>query len=41
MRFFYSAMESFASVVGCIFSLLWYGILFFIAIALMRWALGI
>ena len=36
MRFFYSAMESFASVVGCIFSLIWYGILFFIAIALMR-----
>lgn len=29
MRFFFGAMESFASVVGCIFSLLWYGILFF------------
>ena len=41
MRFFFDAMESFASVVGCIFSLLWYGILFFIAIALIRWGLGI
>ncbi len=41
MRFFYSAIESIANIVGCVFGLIWYGILFFIAIALMRWALGI
>ena len=41
MRFFLGAVESFANVVGCIFGLIWYGILFFVAIALFRWALGI
>ncbi|MCR1890479.1 hypothetical protein [Ligilactobacillus murinus] len=41
MRFFLGAIESFASLVGCIFGLIWYGILFFVAIALIRWGLGI
>lgn len=41
MRFFLGAIESFASLVGCIFGLIWYGILFSVAIALIRWELGI